>query len=60
MEIGIEKQDLITLSSFVNDGKFFKAMNDAGCTFSAMALALQTLTEKIKEVEKVLLNKEVE
>ena len=60
MEIGIEKQDLKTLSSFVNDGKFVQAMNDYGCTFSAMALALQTLTEKIKEVENVLLNEEVE
>ena len=60
MEIGIEKQDFKTLSSFANDGKFVQAMNDAGCTFPAMALALQTLTEKIKEVEKVLLNEEVE
>lgn len=60
MEIEIEKQDLKTLSSFVNDGKFVKVMNDYGCTFSAMALALQTLTEKIKEVEKVFLNEEVE
>lgn len=60
MEIENEKQDLKTLSSFVNDGKFIQVMNDYGYTFSAMALALQTLTEKIKEVEKVLLNEEVE
>lgn len=56
--IGIGVNDLKTLSSFVNDGKIVQAMNDAGCTFSAMVLALQTLTEKIEEVEKVLLNEE--
>lgn len=56
IKIGVN--NLKTLSSFVNDEKIVQAMNDAGCTFPAMALALQTLTEKIKEVEKVLLNEE--
>lgn len=58
IEIGVN--DLKSLSSFVNDGKFVKAMNASGCTFPAMVLALQTLAEKIKEVEKILLNEENE
>ena len=60
METIIRINDLKSLTSFVNNGKFVQAMTDAGCTFPAMALALQTLTEKIKEVEEVLLNEEDE
>lgn len=59
-KISFNSKDLESLRSFILDGDLVQTMNNAGCSFSAMAVALQTLMDKVEELEKELLNKESE
>ena len=59
-EVVFNSEVLESLRFFIYNGDLIQAMNDANCSFSAMAMALQTLMDKVKELEKELSNKESE
>jgi hypothetical protein len=49
-EINVDEKDVASLEFYI-ENYFIGSMNNAGVTFPAMALALQTLTNAIKEVK---------
>ena len=50
-EISVDEKDVASLEYYV-ENYLIGSMNNAGVTFPAMALALETLTNAIKEVRK--------
>jgi hypothetical protein len=50
-ETSVYEKDVASLEFYI-ENYFISSMNDAGVTFPAMALALQTLTSAIEEVRK--------
>lgn len=48
-EISVDEKDVASLEFYI-ENYFIGSMNNAGVTFPAMALALETLTNAIKEV----------
>jgi hypothetical protein len=48
-EISVDEKDVVSLEFYI-ENYFISSMNNAGVTFPAMALALETLTNAIKEV----------
>lgn len=50
-EISVDEKDVASLEFYI-ENYFISSMNNAGVTFPAMALALETLTNAIEEVRK--------
>ena len=54
--VDIDMNDVFTVREFLESDKckFVQNMTDAGLDFSAMALVIQAITDKLNEVEKEL------